>query len=51
MPRDPGAPDAMSVQRFKRVLVGRPIPTSLDQHERLSRVTGLAVFASGKESS
>ena len=35
----------MSVQRLKRVLVGRPIPTSLDQHERLSRVTGLAVFA------
>ena len=34
----------MSVQRLKRVLVGRPIPTSRDQHERLSRVTGLAVF-------
>ena len=51
MPRDPGAPDAMSVQRLKRVFVGRPIPTSLDQHERLSRVTGLAAFASGEESS
>ena len=32
----------MFVQRLKRVLVGRPIATSLDQHERLSRVTGLA---------
>jgi amino acid transporter len=41
----------MSVLRFKRVLVGRPIPTSLDQHERLSRVTGLAVFASDALSS
>ena len=34
----------MSVQRLKRVLVGRPIPTSLDQHERLSRVAGLPEF-------
>ena len=41
----------MSVQRLKRVLVGRPIPTSLDQHERLSRATGLAVFASDALSS
>jgi hypothetical protein len=41
----------MSVQRLKRVLVGRPIPTSLDKHERLSRVTGLAVFASDALSS
>jgi amino acid transporter len=41
----------MSVQRLKRVLVGRPIPTSLDQHERLSRVTALAVFASDALSS
>jgi amino acid transporter len=41
----------MSVQRLKRVLVGRPIPTSLDQHERLSPVTGLAVFASDALSS
>ena len=41
----------MSVQRLKRVLVGRPIPTSLDQHERLGRVTGLAIFASDALSS
>src|SRR6187401_8688 len=41
----------MSVQRLKRVLVGRPIPTSLDQHERLSRVTGLAVLSSDALSS
>jgi len=32
----------MCVQRLKRVLVGRPVATRLDQHERLSHVTGLA---------
>jgi hypothetical protein len=41
----------MSVHRLKRVLVGRPIPTSLDQHERLSRLTGLTAFASDALSS
>jgi amino acid transporter len=41
----------MTVQSLKRVLVGRPIPTSLDRHERLSRTTGLAVFASDALSS
>jgi amino acid transporter len=41
----------MWVQALKRVLVGNPIPTTLAKHERLSRVTGLAVFASDALSS
>jgi amino acid transporter len=41
----------MWVQALKRVLLGTPIPTSLAKHERLSRVTGLAVFASDALSS
>jgi len=41
----------MWVQALKRVMVGTPIPTSLAKHERLSRVTGLAVFASDALSS
>src|SRR5258708_10525267 len=36
---------------FKRPLVGRPIPSSLAHHERLSRVTGLAVLSSDALSS
>ena len=35
----------------KRLLVGRPIPTHLAHHERLSRVTGLAVLSSDPLSS
>src|SRR5207244_1204929 len=35
----------------KRILVGRPIPTDLAMHERLSPATGLAVFASDALSS
>ena len=35
----------------KRLLVGRPIPSSLAHHERLSRVTGLAVLSSDALSS
>ncbi len=41
----------MWVQALKRVLLGSPIPTTLAKHERLSRVTGLAVFASDALSS
>src|SRR5215510_3945863 len=41
----------MWVQALKRVLVGTPIPSTLAKHERLSRVTGLAVFASDALSS
>jgi amino acid transporter len=41
----------MWVQALKRAVVGMPIPTSLAKHERLGRVTGLAVFASDALSS
>jgi len=41
----------MSMQAIKRRLLGRPIPTSLERHERLGRATGLAVFASDALSS
>jgi amino acid transporter len=36
---------------LKRLLLGRPIPTHLAHHERLSRVTGLAVLSSDALSS
>ncbi len=41
----------MWMQALKRVLVGTPIPTTLAKHERLGRLTGLAVFASDALSS
>jgi amino acid transporter len=41
----------VSVQAVKRVLLGQPIPTSHEMHERLGRATGLAVFASDALSS
>ncbi|MGH7265380.1 MAG: APC family permease [Candidatus Rokuibacteriota bacterium] len=41
----------MWVQGLKRVLLGNPIPTTLAKHERLSRPTGLAIFASDALSS
>ncbi|HEV3217625.1 MAG TPA: APC family permease [Vicinamibacterales bacterium] len=37
--------------QIKRVLVGEPIPSHLAHHERLSRVTGLAVLSSDALSS
>src|SRR5438270_7158164 len=36
---------------LKRLLVGKPIPSHLAHHERLSRVTGLAVLSSDPLSS
>src|SRR5205814_1688238 len=36
---------------LKRLLVGQPIPSSMARHERLSRVTGLAVLSSDALSS
>src|SRR5260370_9702531 len=36
---------------FKRLLLGKPIPSSMAYHERLSRVTGLAVLSSDALSS
>ena len=44
-------PDAGAYSLFKRLLLGRPIPSSLAHHERLSRVTGLAVLSSDALSS
>ena len=40
-----------SFPTFKRLLLGRPIPSHLAHHERLSRVTGLAVLSSDALSS
>jgi amino acid transporter len=41
----------VSVHGLKRLLVGQPLPTAQARHERLSKVTGLAVFASDNLSS
>jgi amino acid transporter len=41
----------MWVHALKRSLLGQPIPTTLERHERLGRATGLAVFASDALSS
>jgi amino acid transporter len=43
--------DADSSFSFKRLLVGRPIPSEHAHHERFSRVTGLAVLSSDPLSS
>jgi amino acid transporter len=37
--------------RFKRLLVGSPLPTAQQRHERLGKTTGLAIFASDPLSS
>src|SRR5262249_40367663 len=39
------------LQQIKRFIVGEPIPSSRAHHERLSRVTGLAVLSSDALSS
>jgi amino acid transporter len=44
-------PDDGAYSFFKRLLLGRPIPTHLAHHERLSKVTGLAVLSSDALSS
>jgi len=41
----------MRLHALKRALVGRPLPTAQARHERLSKATGLAVFASDNLSS
>jgi amino acid transporter len=38
-------PDEGFLSEIKRLLVGKPIPSHLAEHERLSRVTGLAVLS------
>src|SRR5262249_17762120 len=51
----PPSPEAMAEEGFvaqlKRFVVGRPIPSHLAHHERLSRLTGLAVLSSDALSS
>ena len=44
-------PEAGVLSEFKRFIVGHPIPSDLAHHERLSRVTGLAVLSSDPLSS
>ncbi len=44
-------PEAGLLSQIKHFVVGRPIPSHLAQHERLSRVTGLAVLSSDALSS
>src|SRR5262249_56159736 len=39
-------PEEGLLPQFKRLVVGKPIPSHLAHHERLSRVTGLAVLSS-----
>src|SRR3990172_390264 len=41
----------MRLYSLKRLLVGSPLPTAQARHERLGKVTGLAVFASDNLSS
>ena len=41
----------MRLHALKRLLVGRPLATAQARHERLSKTTGLAVFASDNLSS
>src|SRR3981189_3338464 len=44
-------PEEGLLSQFKRFVVGKPIPSHLAHHERLSRVTGLAVLSSDALSS
>ncbi|MCC7416896.1 MAG: APC family permease [Acidobacteria bacterium] len=44
-------PEEGLLSQLKRFLVGRPIPSHLAHHERLSRVTGLAILSSDALSS
>jgi amino acid transporter len=42
---------AVRLYRLKRLLVGMPLPTAQQRHERLGKATGLAIFASDPLSS
>src|SRR6476661_2083769 len=46
---DPGARPLLTF--FKRVLVGRPLATAEQEHQRISKVIALAVFSSDAISS
>jgi amino acid transporter len=43
--------ETTTLSAFKRIIVGRPIPSRLAHHERLSKFTGLAVLSSDALSS
>src|SRR6188508_640543 len=43
--------EASTFGSLKQILVGKPIPSHLARHERLSKVTGLAVLSSDPLSS
>src|SRR5438067_11440489 len=47
----PRVTEESSFPSLKRFLLGKPIPSHLAHHERLSRVTGLAVLSSDALSS
>jgi amino acid transporter len=47
----PRVAEESSFPTLKRLLVGKPIPSHLAHHERLSRITGLAVLSSDALSS
>ncbi len=51
MPVPSSTPPASGSPTLKRILLGQPIPSHLAQHERLSRLTGLAVLSSDALSS
>jgi amino acid transporter len=42
---------SMNLTHIKRFLIGKPFPTSMEIHERLDKVRGLAIFASDPISS
>ncbi|HVQ29433.1 MAG TPA: APC family permease, partial [Vicinamibacteria bacterium] len=44
-------PEGLALSSVKQILVGRPIPSNLAHHERLSKTTGLAVLSSDALSS
>src|SRR5690349_18592142 len=44
-------PEEGFLSQFKRFVVGKPLPSHLAHHERLSRVTGLAILSSDALSS
>jgi amino acid transporter len=48
---EPTSTFGRAVQRLNRVLIGRPLATAEEPHERLNIFTGLAVFASDNISS
>ncbi len=48
---EPTSPLGRALQRLKHAVLGLPIPTALESHERLTKVKALAVFSSDALSS